>query len=480
MGHAPAGGRAVTGSRAQALARAILDGLVTAAALALAYWIRYHLNPGRLPITGGEVPDARRYAQAAPILAVGVVAVLWLTGAYRRRRGVEFVDEFFALTGSLAVAAVVVLAGIGLYRTAAFEFSRLVYVYWVAIVLVGLTLERYLGRRFLAARRARGIGADRALVVGWGAAADLLVQRVRMFPDYGYRLVGVLADGVEEGAELSGVKVIGGVSDLPRVVRNRKIDLVFMALTDTSQDRLLGLIESCDGTRAEFRIVPSLLEIMTTQVTADHLDGIPLLQFRKGLDIDGPKQLLKRAFDVVLAGLGLLVLSPLFGVIALAVRLSSPGPIFHSQERVGMHGRRFRMHKFRSMRVDAEVRTGPVWASRGDPRRTGVGRVLRRLSLDELPQLWNILVGEMSLVGPRAERPRFVKEFSSRLPRYDDRHRVRPGLAGWAQANDLRGQTPVEERLIYDLYYIENWSLAFDLKILLITLFRVWTHKNAY
>jgi lipopolysaccharide/colanic/teichoic acid biosynthesis glycosyltransferase len=168
------------------------------------------------------------------------------------------------------------------------------------------------------------------------------------------------------------------------------------------------------------------------------------------------------------------------GLIALLVKASSPGPVILSQERIGMGGRPFRMHKFRSMRTDAEARSGPVWAARDDPRRTGVGRVLRRISFDELPQLWNILVGEMSLVGPRAERPRFVREFTSRLPRYDDRHRVRPGLAGWAQANDLRGQTPVEERLIYDLYYIENWSLAFDLKILLITLFRVWTHKNAY
>ena len=470
----------MTRSRSLDVARAVLDGVVAAAALALAYWIRYRLNPGHIQVTGGEVPDSRRYLEAAPLVAISVVFVMWAMGNYRRRRGVEFVDEFFSLVGALAVAAVVVLAGIGLYRTPAFEFSRLVYVYWVVIVLAGLAFERYLLRRFQAARRARGMGTDRALVVGWGAAADLLVQRVRMFPDYGYRLVGILTDDAPEGEQLGGVKVIGRTNELPRMVRSRKIDVVFMALTDVSQDRLLHLMDSCNGSGVEFRIVPSLLEIMTTQVTSDNIDGIPLLQFRKGLDIDGPKQLIKRAFDVALAGLGLVLLSPLLGLIALLVRLSSPGPIILSQERIGMHGTTFRMHKFRSMRVDAEQRTGPVWAARDDPRRTGVGRVLRRLSLDELPQLWNIFAGEMSMVGPRAERPRFVKEFKARLPRYDDRHRVRPGLAGWAQANDLRGQTPVEERLIYDLYYIENWSLAFDLKILLITLFRVWTHKNAY
>ena len=460
--------------------KAAADAVVATLALGLAYWLRYRWNPGRVAITGGEVPDAHRYLQAAPGLALLLVAVFWAMGAYRQRRGTQFVDEFFSLMGALAVAAVVVLAAIGLYRSPAFEFSRLVFLYWVALCALLLSLGRYLVRRVQSARRARGIGADRALVVGWGAAADLLVQRMRMFPDYGYRLVGILTDDAPADATLAGVRVLGGVDDLPRVVRNRGVDLVFIALTRTSQDGLMKVIDSCEGLAVDFRIVPSLLEMMTTQVTADQLDGIPLLQYRKGLDIDPSKQFFKRAFDVAAAGAGLVVLSPLLGLLALLVKLSSPGPVLHSQERVGLRGRTFRMHKFRSMRVDAEKRSGPVWAARDDPRRTAVGRVLRRLSLDELPQLWNILAGEMSLVGPRAERPKFVREFASRLARYDDRHRVRPGLAGWAQANDLRGQTPVEERLIYDLYYVENWTLAFDLKILLITLFRVWTHKNAY
>jgi exopolysaccharide biosynthesis polyprenyl glycosylphosphotransferase len=460
--------------------RMVTDAAVAALAVAFAYWFRYVVIDGRIPPTGGEVPNPERYEQGAPLVALVVVVTFWLTGSYRQRRGVEFIDEMFALAGSLAVAAVVVLAAIGLYREPHFEFSRLVFVIWVIAAALALLISRYLLRRFQAGRRARGIGADRALVVGWGAAADLLIQRIRMFPDYGYRLAGVLADHVEPGTELAGVEVLGRVDDLPRIVNEGEADVVFMALTDVSQERLLSLMDSCDEGRAEFRIVPSMLEIMTTQVTADQLDGIPLLQFRRGLDIDGPAQAVKRAFDVTLAGLGAVLLSPVLLLIALLVKLTSPGPVLLRQERVGLHGRTFRMLKFRSMRTDAEVRTGPVWASKDDPRRTVVGRVIRRLSLDELPQLWNILIGDMSMVGPRAERPNFVREFTAHNPRYADRLRVRPGLAGWAQANDLRGQTPVEERLIYDLYYIENWSLAFDLKILLITLFRVWTHKNAY
>jgi exopolysaccharide biosynthesis polyprenyl glycosylphosphotransferase len=223
-----------------------------------------------------------------------------------------------------------------------------------------------------------------------------------------------------------------------------------------------------------------MVELMTTRVTAGQVDGIPLLRLRHGLNTLGYKTAVKRTFDVAVAGLALVVASPVLALIALLVKATSAGPLLIHQERVGMHGRVFHAHKFRSMRVDAERGTGPVWAASGDPRRTPVGRVLRRLSLDELPQLWNIVRGDMSLVGPRPERPNFVAEFSKRLPRYCERHLVRPGLSGWAQAKDLRGQTPVEERLIYDLYYIDNWSLAFDIKIILLTLARLWTHKNAY
>jgi exopolysaccharide biosynthesis polyprenyl glycosylphosphotransferase len=257
------------------------------------------------------------------------------------------------------------------------------------------------------------------------------------------------------------------------------VDVVFVALPDLNQDRVLQIVDSCRELETDFRIVPSMLELMTTQVTADQLDGIPLLQFRHGLDIDGPKATSKRVVDVVVAAVALILLSPVLLLTALAVRLTSSGPVLLHQERVGMGGRHFRMHKFRSMRQDAEEDSGPVWASPRDPRRTPVGMLIRRLSLDELPQLWNILVGEMSLVGPRPERPVFVEQFGSKMPRYKDRTLVRPGLSGWAQVNDLRGRTPVEERLIYDLYYIENWSLAFDLKILLIQLVRVFTNKNA-
>lgn len=457
--------------------RALFDGAMAILALGAAYWIRYSINPGRLPITGGEPPDPDRYFPASVVLGLAVVSVFAVSGVYRPRRGFQFIDELLSLIGAMAITALVVLALMSLYRD--FSYSRLVFVYWVLTATLFVAVARYALRRFEAGLRSRGIGSEMALVVGHGSAAELVIQRMRMFPDYGYRLAGVVADGLKKGTWFDGAEVLGATRELPRVVREMRVDVVFVALPDVNQDRILQIVDSCRELETDFRIVPSMLELMTTQVTADQLDGIPLLQFRHGLDIDGPKATSKRVVDAVVAAAALILLSPLLLLTALAVRLTSSGPVLLHQERVGMGDSRFRMHKFRSMRQDAEDDSGPVWASPSDPRRTPVGRLIRRLSLDELPQLWNILVGEMSLVGPRPERPVFVEQFGSKMPRYKDRTLVRPGLSGWAQVNDLRGRTPVEERLIYDLYYIENWSLAFDLKILLIQLVRVFTNKNA-
>jgi exopolysaccharide biosynthesis polyprenyl glycosylphosphotransferase len=457
----------------------VTDFLMAALAVWVAYQVRYHVYPSYIP--GGVPPDPRIYALSAPVVAVTLVVVFALLGRYRLRRGITFVDELFALGGAMAVVFLVVLAEIGLIRIGALTFSRLTTLYWAVAAGCLIAGARYAIRRYEGWLRSRGVGVDRALMVGWGTAADLLVQRLRMFPEYGYQVVGVIADGLEPGSEVAGFPVVGEIGEIERVLYACPVDTVFFALPDADTSEVLDLVERCRRRGVDVRILPSgLLDLVASRVTGDQIDGIPVLRLRHGLEISGPKTAIKRWIDIVVGGLALVLLSPLMGVLALAVRLTSRGPVLIHQERVGMHGRTFMAHKFRSMRVDAEVETGPVWASADDPRRTAIGRVLRRLSLDELPQLWNVVKGEMSLVGPRPERPAFVEEFQRRLPRYCERHLVRPGLTGWAQANDLRGRTPLEERLAYDLYYIENWNPVFDLKIMLITAARVWTHKNAY
>jgi exopolysaccharide biosynthesis polyprenyl glycosylphosphotransferase len=467
-----------------ALLQASLDAVMALLAALFAYELRFRILPSVPPIPGGEPPAPDRYLAAAPVQALILIFVFLILGVYRQRRGVDFIDEFLAVLWAMAVTTLVMFAGVGLYREGVggqtFQFSRITTAYWLVIATVLSVFARYVLRRFLAGRRARGFGADRALVVGWSTSAAALVQRIRMFPSYGYRVIGILTDRSGVGEEASGAPVLGRIEDLDRIVEARNIAVVFITLGDVEPNRTLDVIERCRGAGVDIRILPGIIQLMTGPVGADQIDGIPLIEVRQGLELAGTKTAMKRAFDLCFAGLGLIVISPLLLVIALLVRLSSPGPILIHQPRVGKGGGSFMTHKFRSMRDDAEALSGPVWASADDPRRTPVGKWLRRFSLDELPQLWNIVCGEMSLVGPRAERPQFVEQFAAELPRYLDRHLVRPGLTGWAQANDLRGQTPVEDRLIYDLYYIENWSLAFDVKIILLTLGRLWTHKNAY
>jgi exopolysaccharide biosynthesis polyprenyl glycosylphosphotransferase len=250
-------------------------------------------------------------------------------------------------------------------------------------------------------------------------------------------------------------------------------------LPGASHEQLLHLIKTCDDLQVDFRMLPDVFEIITTRPSADMVDGIPLVGVQRS-QVEGLGLISKRAFDLVVALALVIALSPLWLLLALAIRVSSSGPVLYSQERVGKDGKLFVLLKFRSMVKDAEAGTGPIFASKDDARRTAVGRFMRRFSLDELPQLINILRGDMSLVGPRPERPFFVERFGAEIPRYLERHQVRPGVTGWAQVNDLRGTTSIADRTIYDIYYIENWSLSFDIKILLLTVGRTLFHRHAY
>jgi Undecaprenyl-phosphate glucose phosphotransferase len=292
-------------------------------------------------------------------------------------------------------------------------------------------------------------------------------------PDYGLRVAGLIAaDPQETRAEIEGIPVLGTLRDLPGVVERTRAELVYLALSrDEHQGEIEALDRLCDSTAA-VRLVPDLGRAFTLNASVEDFDGTPVVRVtdRPGQDWYG---VAKRIFDVLFAGLALVLLSPLLAAIAVWIAIDSPGPVLYVQERVGLSGRRFRMLKFRTMRRDAES-DGPAWPRRDDPRPTRAGRVLRRLSLDELPQLWNVLVGDMSLVGPRPERPVFVERFRGSVPRYMMRHHVRAGITGWAQVNGLKGDTPLDRRIEYDLYYINHWSLGFDLRILALTLARVF------
>ena len=451
------------------------DALCIAIALLVAYNYRFHLDP--IPIPGTEPPAFNRYIAAIPVVILVILVSLAVNRAYTQPRGRAFIDEVYGLIGGIAVGSVVLLAVMALYR--GFSYSRLVVVYTAVAGIVILAVWRGLSRALLSAMRRRGMGTTRALVVGSGSGADALIHRLEMFPEYGYQLVGVVDDRLEKGSEYRRLPVVGDSQDLNHLIMRHDVEEVFVALAEPDYHKILRMVAACADTDAEFKIVPHLLEVITSGVVADDIDGIPLVGVRRSRLV-GLNLVFKQVFDRVFGALLLVPGLPLMLVIAALIRLDSRGPVIYQQERVGKDGKPFTAYKFRSMVTDAEAETGPVFTARDDPRTTRVGRFLRRTGFDEVPQVFNVLKGEMSLVGPRPERPHFVSQFNEEVPGYADRHAVPPGITGWAQLNDLRQDTSIEQRTIYDSYYVENWSLGFDLKILLATFFRVFFHRNAY
>jgi Undecaprenyl-phosphate glucose phosphotransferase len=291
--------------------------------------------------------------------------------------------------------------------------------------------------------------------------------------------VGFVDDDPERRESISGVPYLGGTGEAARLVEEHGIDTVFLALPLESHKTMLAVLKDVGRSVADVRVVPDLLQHITFRVGVEDLDGLPVVHLTQ-VPLTGWMSLVKRTLDISIAGVALVVLSPLFAAVAIAIRLSDRGAVFYRQERMGLDGRPFQILKFRSMVEGAEEETGPKWATENDDRVTPLGRVLRRWSIDEFPQLVNVLRGEMSLVGPRPERPEFVREFKEKFPQYMVRHRVRAGITGWAQVNGWRGNTSLSKRIEYDLYYIENWSLSLDLKILWRTLRDGFRHRNAY
>jgi Undecaprenyl-phosphate glucose phosphotransferase len=328
-------------------------------------------------------------------------------------------------------------------------------------------------------RRLHGQNPQRILVIGAGQVGREITGKLRAHHELGFRVAGFLDDDPGKlGRLIDEVPVIGRLKDVERVLAEQSIDQVLIALPLEAHRKMMRILQVVGKECVEVRLVPDILQYAALNATLEDVDGTPVINLSQ-VPLEGWSSLVKRVVDIAIAGAALLVLLPLLPLVAAAIWLEDRGPIFYRQERMGLDGKSFLILKLRSMRVDAEATTGPVWATRNDPRRTRVGELLRRWSIDELPQLWNVLRGDMSIVGPRPERPTFVHEFKHKLPQYMIRHRVRAGITGWAQVHGWRGNTSIKKRLQYDLYYIENWSLGLDFKILWMTL-RHGLRHNAY
>ncbi len=451
----------------------LLDGALVYASWIGGYWLRFHALGLQAP---RGVPSPELYLRFGVLLAPMALLVMRSLGVYLPDRTATLSGEIRTLLrGVLITAAFAALASYFIRG----ELSRLVLLTFSTLALVSLSASRVAVRLALRWMRRRGRDLRRVLVVGAGEPARALLRKIACRPDSGLVVAGLVSAGdMGVGVLIEGAPVAGTIEALPEIVERVRADLVYVALARSDHEIERVALERLCDTTAEVRLIPDLGRAFDFGARAEDFHGTPIVLLT-AVPVAGWGGVVKRAFDLVVASAALIVLSPLLLVVACWIRLDSPGPVLYAQERVGMNGRRFRMFKFRTMRFDAEEASGPAWPAREDSRRTRAGRLLRRLSLDEFPQLWNVIAGDMSLVGPRPERPVFVEQFRASIPRYMLRHHVRAGMTGWAQVNGLRGDTPLDRRVEYDLHYIRNWSLAFDLRILLLTLLRVFRDVSA-
>jgi Undecaprenyl-phosphate glucose phosphotransferase len=351
--------------------------------------------------------------------------------------------------------------------------------FWL-LSIITITLSRFYLRRTLKYFREKGYNLRHVLIVGAGDLAKNLAEKINLHPEIGFNIVGFLTDHSDKvGQSVSGKKILGQLEEVQKIVREYKIDQLFIALPRHAHDRLEKVISYLGEEFVDIKVVPDLLQFMRINPGIEDMDGLPIVSLSEG-PLYGWNKLFKRFADILASLIMLIVMSPAITIIAIAIKLTSKGPLLYNQERMGFSGRHFTMYKFRTMFEDAEKKTGAIWARKDDSRTTSIGKLLRKTSLDELPQFFNVLKGDMSIVGPRPERPVFVKDFKKSVYQYMLRHKMKAGITGWAQVNGWRGDSSLEKRIEYDLYYIENWSFLFDLKIIWLTFWKGLINKNAY
>jgi Undecaprenyl-phosphate glucose phosphotransferase len=454
----------------------IFDSIVIIFSWLAAFYLHFMTSFG--PPPRHAIPEINTYLFA--LIAVWIVFIfsIRLCGLYQPLRGKPFTEEIYKIIKVTFLSVIILSASTFFYREE--SFSRFVAAYFLVFVTFLMIFSHFLVRVILAEVRKRGFNLRHILIVGSGDLGQSLAERFNQHPEFGLKIVGFLSSHPEKiGIEINGIKVIGLYNEIPKIIKLYGVDQLYIALPLHAQDRLEKVINSLNEETVDVKVVPDLLRFMNLQAGVEELDGLPIINLAES-PLYGWNVILKRISDIIFSVILIVILSPLFIILAIIIKLESTGPIIFWQERMGLDGKLFEMLKFRSMKVDAEQITGPVWASKVDNRRTRLGTFLRKTSIDELPQLFNVLIGDMSLVGPRPERPVFVKEFKKSIPKYMLRLKMKAGLTGWAQVSGWRGNTSLDKRIEFDLYYIKNWSLLFDFKIILMTVWKGFVNPNAY
>ena len=443
---------------------ALSDALAVSAAFLASFWLRFHSGLLRVP---KGVPVFSGYLVVIPFLLFIHMVYFSYQGFYRFKLRRNRLDDLFSVILNCAAAAFTILlvfSYLKSYRFIDFEISHVFLVVYAPLAVMAIFLCRALMFRLFRRLALARNGVSRVLIAGSGDLAQMTAANLSKYAHFGLEVTGFLAPFPAPG-------VLGGYDELEALVKRHGITDLFVALPLSEYDTIMKLIESGNNLLVDIHLVPDILQLASLKAGLEHIEGLPVINLGD-IPLEGWPALSKRLFDLLVAGVGMLLLLPVFALVALLLKLDSRGPVFYRQTRVGLDGLIFKMIKFRTMVRDAEKETGPIWSPQGDPRVTRVGRVLRKFSIDELPQLINVLLGDMSLVGPRPERPELVERFKGHIPRYMLRHRVKTGMTGWAQVHGLRGNTPLDKRIEFDIFYIQNWTFRLDLEIIFRTILK--------
>ncbi len=448
------------------------DALAIVLSFFLAYFVRF--QSGVIPIL--DSPSLSLYGRALLVVLPVYLFFFRAYGLYETQRHIRRIEEIFVVIKAITFSVFILTALTFFYRE--FSYSRISLVSLWLFSIFFVSTSRYLLIQWEYRRKIQKKDSARVLLVGVNRNARSIIDWARSNPHYGQEIVGILAGNPELVAKhLENIPILGVSEQAENFIDHLKPDEVILLDPSVPRERIADLIGLCEDRMIEFKIGADFYGLMTRNVDVEYISSVPLLGF-KSLPLDDFwNRLIKRLSDLAVSWILIAITAPLWILVMILIKRNDGGPIFYRQERVGRDQKTFSLYKFRTMKVNAEQETGPVWASQGDRRRTRIGNFLRRWNLDELPQLLNVVKGDMSLVGPRPERPYFVSQFRASLPRYMTRHKIQSGLTGWAQVNGLRGNTSIQERLKYDLYYMENWSLLFDIEIMMMTFF---AFKNAY
>jgi len=453
----------------------LIDLITLSSSWILAYYLRFYS-----PIipASKSIPSFYTYLTLLIIMLPLWYVVFKTFGLYRPRRISSKIAEVMDIVKATTTATLILVSLTFFVRRD--EFSRLTFLCFLIICVIALCVERILFREFLRLIRKRGYNLRYALIVGTGSLGQGITDKLHKHPELGIKIRGFLSeDNYQVGDELEGLKVLDTFENIRNVVVNHKIDMVFITLSLSAQEKLKSVLDDIGDEMVSIMVIPDLFEFATLRGGIGEFEGMPIISLRD-TPLYGWNIVVKRVTDIVLSSIIILAVSPLMLLISFLIKMTSRGPVFYRQERMGLDGKIFNMLKYRTMTIEAEKKTGPVWAAKDDSRRTSIGTFLRKTSIDELPQFFNVIKGDMSIVGPRPEREFFIQQFKNKIPKYMLRHKMKAGITGWAQISGWRGNTSLEKRIECDLYYIENWSLKLDLAIMWLTIWRGLVNKHAY